>query len=109
MGARISIDLQGLLNHPSVSVELFTEKEILVTSNIDEVTGLSVDEETIEFEHRAKVNFKDAELLYYFSYSAYANNVILEGDFNFFRNEEGHKRLMRALFECSVPFTVIPG
>ena len=98
MGARISIELQGLLNNPDVQVLL--ECEVIEALEPE-------DRETLA--QRAKVNFVSNQKVHWFDVVSHNSKISLEADFNFFRNEEGHKWLMRCLFEASVPFTVIPG
>ena len=98
MGARISIELQGLLSNPDVQVLL--ECEVIEALEPE-------DQETVV--QRAKVNFVSNQKVHWFDVLSHDSKISLEADFNFFRNEEGHKWLMRCLFEASVPFTVIPG
>jgi hypothetical protein len=98
MGARIIIELQGLLNNPDVHITFACE----VLKGQDDTEKDSVNQ-------RAKVNFLSNEKIHWFDVVSYNSKVSLEADFNFFRNEDGHKWLMRCLFEASVPFTVIPG
>ena len=99
MGARISIELQGLLNNPEVDITFECE---VIEPQDDGADPMS-------FEQRAKVHFKPNQKVHWFDVVSYNSKVSLEADFNFFRNEDGHKWLMRCLFEASVPFTVIPG
>lgn len=101
MGARIQIalaDLVGNLDiHVSLSSKLLPPQGEDDSSTISTTAGVAI--------HGAK------------SYNSFVFDVetgadgcaILTGDFNFFRDEERHSVLMRCLFECSVPFTVIPG
>jgi hypothetical protein len=98
MGARISIELQGLLNNPDVHITFACE----TSKGQDDTEKDSVNQ-------RAKVNFLSNEKIHWFDVLSHNSKVSLEADFNFFRNEDGHKWLMRCLFEASVPFTVIPG
>ena len=91
MGARIFIDIQGLLNNPQIQITF--DCEVLSDTVMQ----------------RAKVNFLSNQKVHWFDVVSNNSKISLEADFNFFRNEEGHKWLMRCLFEASVPFTVIPG
>lgn len=96
MGARISIDLQSLLLDPRIKVAF--ESEVCDEGESTEYT-----------EHRAIVTFAGSDKKHYFDYHSHDGKVFLEADFNFFRDEERHKILMRALYEHGVVFTVIPG
>lgn len=115
MGARISITLINLLNTPGVAVELSQQKIGSKEDDLD-VDDLDVDSELEgssediieEYTGVAKI-YCNLHGVFTFDYSSDNGGVELEADFNFFRNEERHLRLMRALFEYSIPFTVIPG
>lgn len=112
MGARISIELQGLLNNPDVHITFACE---VIKGQYDTFAYVGSDpdnqplREGDTVNQRAKVNFLSNDKIHWFDVVSHNSKVSLEGDFNFFRNEDSHKWLMRCLFEASVPFTVIPG
>ena len=100
MGARISIELQGLLNNPGVKLAF----EATAQKGQDETDPDTVSQ-NVEVSFGSEMNSTQ----YWFDVVSHNSKVTLEKDFNFFRDEKRHGEFMRCLFEHSVPFTVIPG
>ena len=99
MGSRIVINFRSLLNDPSIEVE--------IRSTIRHAGEGESEDEDWYIEHTAKVYFEAVEEEFLFDYSLTpTGGVELSRDFNFFRNEEEHRNLMRALYEHGVSFTV---
>ena len=100
MGARISIELQGLLN--CEGIKLTFEATVQPPQGED-------DSHTINQSVEVSFGNEDSAMHYWFDVTSHDSKVTLEKDFNFFRDEERHRALMWSLFAHSVPFTVIPG
>lgn len=97
MGSRISIKLKDLFQ-PDIKVVVFYERLEPQTSD-----------EAVEYVHCATVEFQRTDFVWTGTLSGGMEALTVEGDFNFFRHEEGNRALMRSLFHHSVPFHVIPG
>ena len=107
MGARISIELQGLLNNADIKLAFHADS---IGTGRDQTVIQLVDVRFLIWAADNQDAHRDAdEFDYTFDVVSYNSKVTLEKDFNFFRDEKRHSELMRCLFEHSVPFTVLPG
>lgn len=100
MGARIQINLADLVGNPDINVSMST-KILPPEGDDDRATTITTAGVAI---HGTKSYHS-----FVFDVTSTPTGFELSGDFNFFRDPERHSVLMRCLFECSVPFTVIPG
>ena len=108
MGSRINIALSDLLGNQNIAVVLGTEE---INDGEDNPGGhntvFTVAEVTFVLAHDRSA---ESEFRFTFDCSVYEGKVELSADFNWFRYglEEvtPQKKLMRALYEHSVSFTV---
>lgn len=107
MGSQIRIDLQSVLNNPTVEVRMFSEDLGDDHNHSDSTSGMNL------IVHYAEVTFKQQSrharpFVFNFSYHVYSGQVELSADFNWFRYDEDtpQRKLMRALYENGVDFKV---
>lgn len=97
MGSRISFPLS----------ELLYRKDILVNLSCEVFAPDALEDSVAGVEHLNPVAEVDFGRFGSFSFDLSSGpRIELSADFNFFRDPERHSRLMRALFECGVCFTV---
>ncbi len=99
MGSRIHIKLASLINNPNIKIDI--RSEVLEGQHEYGQGDIVVTTAFVKFATGT------AESDYEFGFDLDSVDMTLGRDFNFFRDRNGHERLMRFLYENSINSTVM--
>lgn len=110
MGARVSLSLNSLLQHPMVRVALICQP-LIHGEPLDPIVNPLVQVANVDFYIESQSQLNAVDLLWSAQFDVVMQDdgkLSLECDYNVFRGSEHVIKLQRMFFEYSLPHYVIP-